>query len=166
MKTKLDTVTKARASALGLLARREHSLRELTMKLRDRGCPEPVIRETLAELVDEGMQSDDRFAEAFVRMKVHRGNGPIRIQAELLKRGISDKIIRESLQHYADWWKDLASEAYIKRFPDDTPDELAVLSERAKRSRFLQQRGFTPDQIRHALEQGAKPRYFDYTHID
>lgn len=164
MKNKLDTVTKARASALGLLARREHSTRELTMKLRDRSCPEDIIRETMTELIEEGMQSDSRFAEAFVRMKVHRGNGPVRIQAELLKRGIDDGIIRHSLGQYADWWKDLATEAYSKRFADEDND-VDDINERARRARFLQQRGFTPDQIRHALNQGCKPR-FNYSTLD
>ncbi|GIX21238.1 MAG: regulatory protein RecX [Gammaproteobacteria bacterium] len=134
--------------ALGLLARREHSRRELVLKLRARECPEEIIDAVLDALAAEGMQSDARFAEYFVLNRVERGAGPLRIRAELLARGLDDAVIDEALAPYKGRWRDLARRAYLKRYGETAPTDER---ERAKRMAFLQQRGFTPEQVRHAL---------------
>ncbi len=138
-----------REIALGLLARREHSRRELVLKLRKRGCPEETLQEVIDKLTEEGMQSDPRFAEAFVRNRVDRGTGPLRIKAEMLTRGLDDEIMEVSLEQYKDWWKDLALEVYQKRYGEKP---VADYEEKAKRMAFLQSRGFTAEQIRYAVD--------------
>lgn len=150
LKNPLKTEHDAREVALGLLARREHSKRELIIKLRARGCPEKIITQVVDQLAAEGMQSDARFAESFVRSRIDRGRGPLRIRAELIERGIEDDLIAEALLQYEDWWRDLALEAYNKRYGEDRPSGDIV--ERSRRSMFLQRRGFTADQIRYAIE--------------
>lgn len=154
LKNPLKTEHDAREVALGLLARREHSKRELIIKLRARGCPEKIITQVVDQLAAEGMQSDTRFAESFVRSRIDRGRGPLRIRAELIERGIEDDLIAEALLQYEDWWRDLALEAYNKRYGENMP--LEDIEERLKRSGFLQRRGFTADQIRYAIEQHPK----------
>ena len=131
-----------------MLARREHSKRELVLKLRARGCPEKIIQETVATLANEGMQSDTRFAEVFVRNRVDRGAGPLRVKAEMLTRGLDDETIESSLTQFKDWWQDLALEVYKKRYGDSVPDDHA---EKAKRMAFLRSRGFTTEQINYAI---------------
>lgn len=150
LKNPLKTEHDAREVALGLLARREHSKRELIIKLRARGCPEKIITQVVDQLAAEGMQSDARFAESFVRSRIDRGRGPLRIRAELIERGIEDDLIAEALLQYEDWWRDLALEAYNKRYGEDRPS--GDIEERSRRSMFLQRRGFTADQIRYAIE--------------
>jgi regulatory protein len=150
LKSPLKTEHDTREVALGLLARREHSKRELIIKLRARGCPEKIITQVVDQLSAEGMQSDARFAETFVRSRVNRGRGPLRIRAELIERGLEDEFIVEALLQYEDWWRDLALETYSKKFGESTlPGDI---EERSKRSMFLQRRGFTSDQIRYAIE--------------
>ena len=139
----------AREVALGLLARREHSKRELVLKLRARSCPDKIIYQVVDALAAEGMQSDARFAETFVRNRIDRGAGPLRVRAEMLTRGLDDETIETALAEYKEWWKDLAVEVYQKRYGDaDQPTEFA---EKAKRMNFLQSRGFTTEQIQYAL---------------
>jgi regulatory protein len=150
LKNPLKTEHDAREVALGLLARREHSKRELIVKLRARGCPEKIITQVIDQLAAESMQSDTRFAETFVRSRIDRGRGPLRIRAELIERGIEDDLIAETLLQYEDWWRDLALEAYNKRYGGNTAS--GDFEERSKRSMFLQRRGFTADQIRYAIE--------------
>ena len=48
-----------------------------------------------------------RFAEAFVHSRIQRGSGPQKIRAELRERGISDDLIDNSLDAYADSWREL-----------------------------------------------------------
>jgi regulatory protein len=120
----------------------------LVLKLRARDCPEKLIQEIVAALAKEGMQSDTRFAESFVRNRVDRGAGPIRVKAEMLTRGLDDEIMEAALTQYKDWWKDLALEVYKKRYGEGAPADYA---EKAKRMAFLQSRGFTVEQIHYAL---------------
>ncbi|HEY3487567.1 MAG TPA: regulatory protein RecX [Gammaproteobacteria bacterium] len=134
-----------------MLARREHSKHELINKLRVRNYPDNIIFQTVDQLAAAGMQSDARFAESFVRSKVDRGRGPLRIRAGLMERGIEDGIIDEALLQYEDGWRDLALEVYNKRYRGHEPPR--NIQERARRSGFLQQRGFTSAQIRYAIEQ-------------
>lgn len=150
LKSPLKTEHDAREVALGLLARREHSKRELIIKLRARSCPEKIITQVVDQLAAEGMQSDARFAETYVRSRIDRGRGPLRIRAELIERGVEDEQIAEALLQYEDWWRDLALEAYNKRYGENIPS--GDIEERSKRSMFLQRRGFTVDQIRYAIE--------------
>lgn len=133
---------------MGLLARREHSRRELILKLRSRDCPEEIITTVVDALADEGMQSDARFAESFVRNRVERGAGPLRVRSELMARGLDDAVIDGALSEYKSQWRELARYVYRKRWGDEEPADYEA---RAKRMNFLQSRGFTAEQIHYAL---------------
>lgn len=103
----------------------------------------------VSALAAEGMQSDVRFAESFVRSRIDKGAGPVRMRAELLARGLEDDVIENALKQYSDWWKDLALEVYQKRYGNDEPPE--DFKERAKRANFMHGRGFTVEQVQHVL---------------
>lgn len=64
--------------ACKLLAKREHSRKELQTKLAKK-CPQPELMEQLLdELSAKGLQSDQRFTERFVQQKISKGNGPLK----------------------------------------------------------------------------------------
>lgn len=138
-----------RDDAIRLLARREYSQAELWQRLTARGHEADDIQACLAALVEQGLQSDSRFAESFVRSRVFRGQGPRRIRADLGQRGIDRPMISEALEAAegeVDWFE-LASEVLARRFagPGETPKD------RARRERFLAGRGFDFDHLRHAM---------------
>ncbi|HVJ31411.1 MAG TPA: regulatory protein RecX, partial [Gammaproteobacteria bacterium] len=70
-------------TALELLARREHSRRELTRKLAARGFSDDVVSPVLDKLERTGALADARFTDSFVRSRIGKGQGPQRIRAEL-----------------------------------------------------------------------------------
>jgi regulatory protein len=144
-----DDYQQAYALALRLLARREHSLQELYHKLKGRQCPTTVVDEVLAELVAEGALSDRRFAGVYVQSRFERGFGPLRIQAELRERGIGDTQIEQALADFQGQWTDSACRQRQKRFGDTAAGDF---NQRVKQMRFLQQRGFSTDQIRAAMK--------------
>ena len=133
---------------MDFLARREHSEQELARKLTTRGYAADVVEATLAALVADRLLSNTRFAEAFVHSRIQRGSGPQKIRAELRERGISDELIDDSLDAHADSWRELAREVREKRFGNRQPEDYR---ERSRQMRFLQQRGFSADQIARVL---------------
>lgn len=137
------------ATAVRLLARREHSAEELTRKLRGRGYPAEIIDAVVAKLRGKKLVSDDRFASSFIHHHAQRGQGPIRIRAELKQQGITDELIQAQLDRADFDWVAQASAARQRKFGAGPPRSLA---ERAKQARFLQYRGFSSDQIRAALK--------------
>ena len=103
------------------------------------------IATIVAELAAQGLLSDRRFAEAYVRGRFERGFGPQRIQSELRERGVATDLVAETLAELSGTWVDSARLQRNKRFGAGLPEDAR---ERARQMRFLQQRGFTGDQIR------------------
>ena len=132
------------ATALRLLARREHSEFELRYKLSERHFPDAVVDAVVTELADQGLLSDQRFAEAYARGRFERGYGPSRIGAELRERGISGDLTRQMLAELSAFWVESAARQRSRRFGHRLPSDYP---ERAAQMRFVQQRGFTLDQI-------------------
>lgn len=132
----------AKEQALRLLARRDHSRVELRRKLTARGNPDALVEATLAWLVDSGLQSDQRFAESFVRSALNRGHGERKIRASLRTHGISDTLAATFLRLDDEQWSGLAIKAARKRFGETPPKDALELG---KRVRFLVNRGFPSD---------------------
>jgi regulatory protein len=138
-----------RQQALDLLARREHSRLELERKLSTRSYADDVIADTLDALERAGLLDSSRFAESFARSRIARGQGPLRIQRELIERGLSGAMADSALAALDIDWTALARSVRTKKFGASVPRAFA---ERVRESRFLQYRGFTSDQIRAVLD--------------
>lgn len=143
-----DAASQARRRALGWLARREYGRQELQDKLQQRGCAPSLATEIVAALVREGLVSDERFAEALLHARRARGYGPLYIRRELEGKGIARAIIETLLDVGEPDWLDDARRVKKKKYGGRRP---ANLAERARQTRFLQQRGFSHEQIRQAL---------------
>ena len=137
------------AAAVRLLSRREHSTEELKRKLAAKGYAEASIATVLDKLGKKKWVSDERFAANYVHHHARRGQGPVRIRAELRQQGITDAQIQQEIAGGEQDWNGLAAEVRRRKFGAELPRSAA---ERAKQARFLQYRGFNSDQIRAALK--------------
>ncbi len=137
-----------RSQAMNWLARREYSLAELRTKLAEHAFTPDVVEATVAALAADNLVSDERFAEALVAVRVRKGQGPVRISAELKRRGINRELIRLNLDEARLEWNNLACEVRRKKFGAMMP---ADFKEKARQMRFLEYRGFTGEHIRSAL---------------
>ncbi len=144
-----DTDKKVEIAAVRLLARREHGTRELKRKLSAKGHDEGAVDRVLEKLEAKKLVSDERFVSTFVHHHARRGQGPVRIRAELRQQGIADSQIEQEIANSSVDWVGAASAVRRRKFGTQRP---ASLAERAKQARFLQYRGFTADQIRAALQ--------------
>ncbi len=141
-------VPDARDMALRLLSRREHGAGELARKLQQRGVSREQAVETIAELAEQGWQSDTRFAEQFARDHAARGDGLLKIRAALQSRGVPEQLIAEALKTLDVDWLLSACVARSKRFGTDIPTDGA---EQARQQRFLMTRGFSASDARTAV---------------
>ena len=132
---------------MDLLARREHARYELRRKLAQRGFSAGEIDAALDRLEEEGLLSDERFAETFVRQRADRGYGPLRIRQELRDRGVEDGLISTTLASWTGQWLAVAVRQHEKRFGRQPEDA----RERARQQRHLQSRGFGFDIIKEVI---------------
>jgi regulatory protein len=133
---------------MDFLARREHGEQEITQKLIARGFDADIVEAAVSALIADGLLSDSRFAEAFVYSRFKKGSGPQKIHAELRQRGIDDALICVSMETVGGQWLERAREVREKKFGQESPRDF---KERSRQMRFLQQRGFTSEQIRGAF---------------
>lgn len=141
-----------RRVGLDLLARREHSRLELQRKLTARGFEAAVVAAALDNLEETGALATERFTESFIRARIAKGQGPVRIRAELTQRGIGAAEAEQLLKEADLDWRGLARTARAKRFGIEPPRDYA---DRARQARFLEYRGFDSIAIRAALELDA-----------
>lgn len=148
-KTGDKTAEKPRPSAynkaLGLLARREHSRRELRQKLDRSGYARDEASEALDRLGEKHYQDDERFAEALIRNRSAQGYGPMRLRAELKSHGLSDARIRTLLDAADIDWTESAAAQLRRRYGAAGSADSA---ERARRAQFLLRRGFPAATVR------------------
>jgi regulatory protein len=137
-----------RKKAMDFLARREHSVAEIRAKLIARDFAADAVELAVDMLVNEGLLSDERFAEAFVSSRVRKGQGPLRIRVELERRGVSSDFITACLEQGDIDWDGLARSVRVKKFG---PASIESYREWARQANFLQYRGFSGEQISNVL---------------
>jgi regulatory protein len=131
--------------ALGLLARREHSRKELKTKLRQGGYEGEETSVAIDRLGEQHYQDDDRFAELLLRSRIAQGHGPMRLRVELKSHGVTDARIRELLDAAdVDWAASAAAQLSRRYGGVGTADP----AERTRRAQFLLRRGFAAATVR------------------
>jgi len=154
-------LTAIRHSAMNILAGREHSIFELEQKLKkkyiqqDGGTQsDALIRSLIArvmkQLIADKLVDDERFTECFIRSRINKGSGPVKIRYELSKRGISREISNEYMDDSYAFWRQYIHAVREKRFGVQYPKNY---KQQAKQSRFLYQRGFSGEFIRRLFNQ-------------
>ncbi len=137
----------ARAKALDYLARRDHSSAEVRQKLLDKGFDSAIVVELLERLCVDKLVDDRRYVENFVGYHASRGQGPLRVSAELRRVGMQGVLVEEAIDSYPDWIAQLRK-AHAKKFGAQRP---TLYEDTQRQARFLGYRGFTGAQIRMAL---------------
>ena len=136
-----------REIAVRYLSRREYGIEELRQKLLLRGADYGITDKVVDDLATENLVSDQRFTEMYVRMRMRRLFGPLKIKAELSSRGITDYQIREAMPDDEETRFDKASQWAGKRCQGELD-----YAGRAKLYRSLMNRGFTHEQANVALD--------------
>ena len=136
---------------MALLARRDFTSQELRAKLDAKGFATAATAAVIADLIGAGLLNDERYAQNYVAYHAGRGQGPVRIAAELRRRGLAADLIDGALAGGPEWGA-LARKVCRAKFGPQPP---ASWAQRARQARFLQYRGFSSDHIRAAT--GMEP---------
>ena len=143
---KNKAVLSLRARALGALARREYSRRELAAKLAPYTENPSEVPELLDDFERRGWLSEQRVVEQVLASRRQRF-GIQRIAHELREKGISEAAIGNACGVLGTTEVDAARAVWQRKFKTAPADA----HERARQMRFLQGRGFSLDTIRRLL---------------
>ena len=133
-----------RARALGYLARREHSAKELQRKLLPHVAEGDDLEALLQDFKKRGWLSDERFAEQVVSAKQSKF-GSQKLAHELREKGVAENLVTQATTGVDDL--ENAKAVWQKKYGKQPSDR----NEWAKQARFLQSRGFGFDVIKRVL---------------
>ncbi len=143
----MDDIERARAQALKLLARREHSRLELEHKMARRRFGREVVKAVLDDCEQRGWLDDDRFADVYGRGRIDAGYGPLRIRMELEQRGVhrEPECLKQASEEQ---WRKRCRDLRRRRFGTAAVKDW---DEQVRQMRFLQRRGFAHAHIDFAM---------------
>lgn len=142
-----------RTRALRLLARREHSRRELERKLATDADDLDELTSLLDEFERRGWLSESRLAEQHV-LRARGRYGPRRVLNNLKEKGLSEEALARAGAQLKQSELESAFEAWRKRFGRPAEDP----KDKARQARFLAGRGFSSEVIWTVL--GTAPEEF------
>ena len=151
----------AKQKAYRLLALRPHSEKELEKKLREKGFPAVVIKETLEKLHDFKYLNDAAFAVGWARnLAANKLWGNRKIIASLREKGVAAQLIDEAI---AATRQEISEEEAIavlvkKKAAKKKPADFDV-KEKHKLFQGLMGRGFPPGLILNKLGKAAEEEF-------
>ena len=128
---------------MNALSRREHSEKEIYLKFVNLVNSKDTLLEEILKLKEEGLISNQRYAEAYIRSRFHSGFGPIRIKYELKKKGVTESIIKIAFQETDLDWDDKLKSEFKKKYESN---DMKSLNDN-KISKFFLYRGFDLEKI-------------------
>jgi len=126
-------------AGIRLLARREYGVVEITKKLSQKHPPQ-LVQQVVAQLVEQNLLSDSRFAESLCNSRTGLGYGPIYIAQELSLKGIAKDLIEEFIDKNDPAWLERAIKAGRKKATPLLLEKDFMQSE-AFEEEFLRQKG-------------------------
>ena len=135
--------------AIRYLGNREHSRKEIIVKLERKKFNQEAIETALNRLDELGLLDDRSFAMNYVGSRSRKKPlGRYKLRYELLQKGIAEEVIDEVLNEYDSSTHCL--DAALKKLPFIKGDERY---RRKKLHAFLMNRGFDSQTIRETLDQ-------------
>ncbi|MDP4535520.1 regulatory protein RecX [Alkalimonas collagenimarina] len=141
------TLNELKKAALTLLARREYSCHQLRQRLLSKTEDDQLVQQVISWCQSEQYQSDERFVDMLIRSRLAKGYGPLYIHQECRQHGVLKELVEQQLAAESPDWCAIARQLYDKKYANNA---INSASEKAKRMRYLLQRGFTSEHC-HAL---------------
>ncbi len=139
--------------ALRLLTMREHCEAELRGKLLQRDCDEIAIDSAIELLKGYGYLSEARYAEAFLRYRLKKGESLWMAATKARQKGAEETALQAAVDEAAVGFD--ASDACRELLHSRDPQGLRKQNERVwqRHARFLRNKGYDNDTILRALNE-------------
>ncbi len=150
-----DALAAAKSIALGYLAHRARTEREIRTRLARSGFSGAVVDRVLARLFELGYVDDAAYARSFASGRFrNRGYGPARIRGDLLRKGVDRTLADETLGEVLEPEETLAAaRAQAEKRWARLASEADPQKRRRKLADFLARRGFSGDTVRRVVEE-------------
>jgi regulatory protein len=139
-------------AALRILNYRFNSAAELRRKLAAKNFDHETVAAVITRLRDEKWLDDERFAEAFVRTRMRKRIGQLRIRRELMAAGVDDDVAADALRRNADVEGERESAVAIARKRAARLD-LSSAEGRNKLTAYLLKQGYDAALIRDVIKE-------------
>jgi len=139
-----------------LLKFRLRSEKELFLRLKKKGFPEQVIKQTITFLKEKSFIDDNLFAKSWIESRLKRPLGLRRIREELRLKGLDKEIIESKINQAK---KDYSEEDYVRKIAQDKFDKLKGAEPYTAKRRvyaLLLRRGFSPEIVIDVVNQLCK----------
>lgn len=148
---------RARNNAYMLLRIRPRSEREVRDRLKLKGYGPDLVDEIVEALKKAGDIDDAKFARFWLESRMHQNPmGDVVLQYELKKRGVSEDIIKATLEHKAENYDEyaialpMAKERFRRFSKIDRPKALKRVYD------FMLRRGFRYETVQRVLDEVVK----------
>lgn len=142
-----------RACAYRILARRDHTCKELAVKLRQKGHGRSAIDDALARCRELGYLDDAKTAMRIADYMARSGYGPMRVRQTLGQKGLDDTVIEKALARCGDEDSQVLSAGRVlEKKRSRLIREADPWKRRQKGYRFLAGRGFSSSVINRAID--------------
>ncbi len=141
------TLARARQVVFRLMRYRSRSVKEIRVKLRDRGFDDKTRDETVRYFRDLGMLDDALFARAWITSRLRKPIGIRRIHRELTAKGIDPEIIAAELNRAKNEYNENETIRALVRRRMRQYRQLDRARSRQRLTAYLIRRGFSADEI-------------------
>ena len=143
----------AYAYAVRLLAMREYCAAQLRAKMALRDFDADCISAVLTRLNDDGYLSEARFAESFLRSRLHRGEAPWLAALKARQKGVDESALQMALEEAEAGFDSMqvCREMLGRRDPQGLRHHEKRVWQR--HARFLQNKGFDAATIMHVMNE-------------
>lgn len=140
----------SRDYCLKLITIKDRTEKEIRNKLKEKNFDENIIEEEIEFLSNYGYINDKRYAEHFTSDAINiKKWGKSRIRMELIRRGVDRDIVDDTIENaFSNADDDRLHTEMKKRFSDA---DFGNMKERARIFNFYHRRGFSPDEIKGAM---------------
>ncbi len=143
-----SNLSKAKAKAFDIVARKMVTERELRTKLADKGYDKIICDIVIETMRDYNYINDADYCVSFFEYATSKGWGQMKIRAELKRRGVQDSTVSQAMADFEDCPEKRIYDILCRKFENvDFKD----YKQKQKVVRFFASRGFDFDSIQSAV---------------
>lgn len=147
--------------ALKVIEYRDRTEKELREKLKEKGFGEHLIDDELEFLKSYGFINDARYAERFTADAINLKKwGKSRIKSELIRKGVDRELIYNTIEDaFLELDDDRLFSEMQKRYKNS---DFSNIKERTRIFNFFLRRGFSPEEIKGAINRMSSFEDIEY----